>query len=155
MLSSSEDLSHRRKLALIIGNGNYSQPVNKLSESAKNANNLGNLLKKIKFDVTIHTDVSQEDEMMEKVKNFVGTIKTGALVFFYFSGHGCQVEKENFLIPVHDERIDDSENVKELATNFQRILKRLINKKRQCRTIIILDCCRPYVLSDASTITCK
>ncbi|CAF5207624.1 unnamed protein product, partial [Rotaria magnacalcarata] len=94
----------RRKLALIIGNDNYSTTYNKLDDSVKNAKNMRNLLKQIAFDVTMHTNI--DANMMELIKKFCEQIDNGDLVLFYFSGHGCQVNGENYLIPIDDSKIE-------------------------------------------------
>jgi uncharacterized caspase-like protein len=147
------DSTNRRKLALIIGNGKYHRDENKLNNSIENAKKLSDKLERIGFNVTDteYFDVKTEDEIMENVKNFAENIQTGDLIFFYFSGHSSQVNKKNYLLPIDDSDIDSDDNLKLLANNFQRILNRLADKKPLHTTILIFDCCRPYVLNDTST----
>jgi len=144
MASSARSSSRCRKLALIIGNSNYSGMKNQLSHSVTNAEQLRIILKKINFNVTIYTDVRTASEMMENVKNFAEKIEEGDLVLFYFSGHGNQVEDKNYLIPVDDAKIETDKDVKDLASNFERILERLVERNPSYVTVFILDCCRPY-----------
>jgi uncharacterized caspase-like protein len=91
---------------------------------------------------------------MEEVKNFANTIKPRDLVLFFFSGHGCRVNNQNYLIPIEDSRIETDEDVEQLGTSVKRILDRLIEKKLYA-VISILDCCRPYWLKSSSTPNCK
>jgi uncharacterized caspase-like protein len=155
MASTNRNSSYHRKLALIIGNGDYRRRENRLTNSTNNAKALCNLLKTINFNVTIHTNVSQEDKMAEKIKQFADTIKKGDLILFYFSGHGFQVNNKNYLIPANDIDVDSDENCEVLANDFQRILGRLIDHKQPYATIFILDCCRPYVINSEATPRCK
>ncbi len=155
MATSNQNLFNRRKLALIIGNDNYHRKENKLRNSVKSTEELSALLNEINFDVTMCKNISQEDEMMEIIKKFKSKIKLDDLVFFYFSGHGYQTDNKNYLIPTHDERIDGDENVAVFGIDTERILERLQENKLQCVTILILDCCRPYVLNNKSTPNCK
>jgi uncharacterized caspase-like protein len=149
MASSGRSSSGHRKLALIIGNGNYSRPNNKLRHSAKNAKDLSNLLKTIKFDVVeTQTDVKTNTELNEKTVAFAEGIHDGDLVLFYFSGHGYQVEDENYLIPVDDTRIEADKDVPELSMNVERTLQRLVEKNSSYVTIFILDCYGRYWLKN-------
>jgi uncharacterized caspase-like protein len=142
--------TNRRKLALIIGNCDYHRDENKLNDSIQNTIELISKLEKISFIVTDHTDVKNEDEMMEKVKDFAKDIKENDFILFYFSGHACQITGENYLLPIGDSDIDSDDNLKDLSNNFQRIFERLANEKTSHTAILILDCCRPYVLNDIS-----
>jgi len=149
MASPSEDLSHRRKLALTIGNGNYTQRVNKLDQSVKNANDLANSLKTINFEVTRENNIPKE--IMKRIQEFTDKIMDGDLILVYFSGHSYQVKNNNYLIPTDDARIDTDDDVETFGSNAERIVDRLIREKPSCVAILILDCYRPYVLKSAST----
>jgi uncharacterized caspase-like protein len=155
MPSSSEDLFDRRKLALIIGNGNYSQRINKLDQSVKNANDLANLLKTINFDVMTQNNIP--NEIMKRIQEFVDEfkIRDGDLILVFFSGNAYQFNGRNYLIPIDDTRIDDDEDVEVFGTDVKRILDRLMENRPSCVVVFILDCCRPYVLKNASKSTCK
>ncbi|CAF3256240.1 unnamed protein product [Rotaria socialis] len=141
----------RRKLALIIGNDNYSKTYNKLNGSVKNAKKIRNLLKQIAFDVTIHTNI--DANMMELIQNFCEQIDNGDLVLFYYSGHGCQVNGENYLIPIDDSNIEAETDVEDIGILVKNILKRLIEKNPSYATIAIFDCCVPYNLQNPTSST--
>jgi uncharacterized caspase-like protein len=144
MASSSEDLSGLRKLALIIGNGDYSEQINKLDQSVENANEVVDVLKTMNFRVCLKHNI--REDILERTQEFTDEfeIKDGDLILFYFSGHAYQVNGKNYLIPVDDTRIDEDEDVKDFSADVQRIIDRLTKNRPSCVTILILDCCRPY-----------
>jgi uncharacterized caspase-like protein len=72
MASYDGDSSRRRKLALVIGNGNYSRPSNRLTHSINNAIDVSDLLNRINFNVTTYTDANTE--MKEMIVDFAKTI---------------------------------------------------------------------------------
>jgi uncharacterized caspase-like protein len=151
MASSTEDLSDPRKLALIIGNGDYSEQINKLDQSVENANELIDLLKTMNFRVCPKHNI--REDILERTQEFTDEfeIKDGDLILFYFLGHAYQIDGKNYLIPVDDTRIDEDEDVKDFGADVQRIIERLIKKRPSCVAILILDCCRPYKLRNGST----
>jgi hypothetical protein len=152
MASSNQTSSDCRKLALIIGNDNYARPQNRLNHSISNARELNGLLRTINFDVTMHTDVATD--IMVTIKDFATKIKDGDLILVYFSGHSCQVNGKNYLIPVPGDQIEADIDIEVTANDVERILDRLLEKKPYV-TILILDCCRPYLLKGESTTNCK
>ena len=74
MATSRPTLSIRRKLALIIGNGEYSQKHNRLDYSIKNAKDLSALLKSIDFHVTLVCN-SNKQEMVDGIVDFAHGIQ--------------------------------------------------------------------------------
>ncbi|CAF3270294.1 unnamed protein product [Rotaria socialis] len=145
MASPKNNLFPHRKLALIIGNGNYRKECNRLNQSTQNANDLSDLLKRIAFDVTMHVNVNTD--MMKLVKSFCEKIKQDDFILFYFVGHGCQADNKNYLIPLDDSRINAENDVADIGTELQRIMDRLIENNLPYVTICILDCCVPYKLT--------
>ena len=71
-----------RKLALIIGNDNYTKSCNELNHSVRNATALRGSLKKIGFSVTLYINV--DDEMMKLIKDFCEQIGSGDVVSILF-----------------------------------------------------------------------
>lgn len=138
-----------RKLALVIGNDSYHAPSNRLNHSINNANSLRAALKKMSFDVEMHVNTSTQ--LMELVKNFARRIEDGDLVLFYFSGHGRQVNGTNFIIPIGDASIETDMEIEDIGCNVNHVLDRLVENNPSYVTILILDCCVPYRLTDSST----
>jgi len=134
---------------LIIGNENYNEPHNRLNHSINNANDLSHSLNQIGFDVTLHRD--PETQMMKLIRNFAKTINDGDLTLFYFSGHSFKLNDKNYIIPVYDIILQNRRDVEEFAIDIEQILTVLAERNPSYATIVILDCCRPYKLRNAST----
>jgi uncharacterized caspase-like protein len=154
MATCIQDLSDRRKLALIIGNGNYHRPENRLNNSIKNAQELTNLLKTINFEVKTQCNRKKHDITMDFI-DFSEKVRDGDLIFLYLSGHAYQVSDKNYFIPTDDARIETNRDVEDFAIDIELMLTRLVKKNPSYVTILILDCCRPYVMKGASAATCK
>jgi uncharacterized caspase-like protein len=154
MASSIKDLSDRRKLALIIGNGNYHRSKNKIDSSMKNVQELSNLLKTMNFEV--ETILNQnKHEINTGIVDFSKKVHEGDLILLYMLGHACQVNDKNYFIPVDDVRIETSGDVEDFGVDVESKLARVVRKNSSYVTILILDCCRSYFLKGASTATCK
>ena len=80
----------RRKLALIIGIGNYEHIPN-LDNPENDANDLSSELRSIGFDVKTRLHLKFYD-MEDAITAFKRSIEPGDLVLFYFAGHGTQWE---------------------------------------------------------------
>jgi uncharacterized caspase-like protein len=154
MGSSTHDSSYRRKLALIIGNGNYRRSDKRVSHSMHNLENLCDQLEKINFEVTMTTNVVVD--IMDKVKDFAAKIRHDDLILVYFFGLSCHVQDKNYLLPVGDDETESDINFEDNANDVKRILDRLEqNSLSPYATILILDCCRSFLLRSTSTPTCK
>lgn len=150
MTNSNGSSSSANKLALIIGNGEYSNPSNRLNHSINNANDLSVALEEINFKVTTEINL-KENEMMSKINDFSKQLNDGDFVFFYYSGHACHINKENYLIPVDYNDIENNENISDCSALLRNAFGRLAEKKPS-HIICILDCCRPYKLGDGSIL---
>lgn len=154
--SSRRRILARRKLAFIIGNNNYRRSGNKLEKSVEHAEKLKGLLEQMNFNVVAHTNVNTKDEMNRKVQAFndVCATEDGDLILFYFSGHACQFDGKNYLIPTNETEIK-AEDVAHHSNDAAEILKELRADKRRCTIIFILDCCRAFNLAETSSDTSK
>jgi uncharacterized caspase-like protein len=133
-----------RKIALVIGNQNYSRPKNRLHHSINDADDLSAALRNIKFHVITKHNLTNS-QMVSTISNFSKTIVDGDLVLFYFSGHGYQINGRNYLMHVDDDLIETDEDVENYATSLERSLHQLTQKKPSFVTVLILDCYRlPY-----------
>lgn len=152
MATAISDSNDRRKLALIIGNGNYSHQENKLSNPVNNARDLAGVLKTIGFRVTTCCDYTKKD-MNNSIIDFARTINDGDLVLFYYSGHGSQVNNHNYLIPTNDATVENETDFEDFAISYDRTFKRLTSINPSYTTIFILDCDNQYVRKTAAAST--
>ncbi|CAF1622807.1 unnamed protein product [Rotaria magnacalcarata] len=149
MATSSNDPSRHRKLALIIGNGAYSQSRNKLYYPANNAGDLSDALKRMDFNVTTACDIA-EQEMNKLITDFIKNIGNGDLILFYYSGCASQVNGANYLIPIDDDKIKCETDLQFFGVDFDRALTRLVKKNTSYVSVFILDCAQNYLLASST-----
>ncbi len=126
------------RVALLIGNDDY-QHVPKLRNAANDARDLGARLQEVGFDVQVVTNADLRT-MNQAVDRFVASLQPGAVAFFHFSGHGMQIDGENFLIPV-DFRVTDEASVRYDAESASKIHDRMVASPSRLN-IVVLDACR-------------
>ncbi|CAF4052648.1 unnamed protein product, partial [Rotaria sp. Silwood1] len=134
----------RRKLALVIGIGNYDH-CEKLQNPENDANDMSFILKGIDFIVTKRLHLKRA-EMKHAVIDFEESIEQGDMILFYFAGHGVQWEDQNYLIAA-DTPLLDGAALNKSAINAQNILDTLSDRNPYVM-IFLLDCCRKYHLRD-------
>jgi uncharacterized caspase-like protein len=128
-----------RKLALIIGNNNYS--TSPLKNCVNDASRLASLLEKLDCDVKLHTNLNSEN-MYEYIKAFTKTIQPNDFIIFFFAGHGVQWGDQNFLLPC-DKDITGGRDMRRYATNAQETVDHMAEKNPHV-VVFLLDCCRVY-----------
>lgn len=126
-----------RKIALVIGNKGYK--ISPLANAVNDANDLAELLKQKNFDVTKVIDGTRL-EMRNAVRQFTEKIVQGGVGLFYYSGHGVQVDGDNFLVPI-DASFEYKEEVPDVCVSVSSIL-RFMESSNNRLNIMILDACR-------------
>src|SRR5579862_7886551 len=87
-----------RRLALIIGNNAY--PDRALVNAVNDAQAIKASLDSLGFnDVRMKLNATLQ-QIEESVEDFVAAVKPGDVALFYYSGHGIQINEQNYLIPV-------------------------------------------------------
>jgi uncharacterized caspase-like protein len=81
----------------VIGNAAY--PESPLRNPLHDATDMAQALQQLGFTVTLLRDADQRT-MEEAVHTFTSTASRGSVGLFYFSGHGVQIEGQNYLLPV-------------------------------------------------------
>lgn len=131
--------SKEKKTALVIGNSKYSGSLSKLSNPINDALDVKNSLEKIGFDVILLLNANQE-KTDENIRMFTHKLKSSAVGLFYFAGHGVEVDKENYLIPVGS-KIDDKYSIKYKTIAVNEVVDRMQNSGTRLN-MVILDACR-------------
>ena len=97
-LARAEGPRQSRAPRLIIGNADYSFAP--LKNPINDADAMATALEGAGFKVIKETDADQA-KMVEAVRTFGAELKQrGGVGLFYFSGHGTQIDGENYLLPV-------------------------------------------------------
>jgi len=98
-------------------------------------------LDSLQFNVITKFNLNQREREMEEVINeFFKQIQNGDVALFYFSGHGSQVQGENYLLPV-GEHIQSESDIRYKAVNAGYILGKMEESGNRTN-IMILDACR-------------
>ena len=82
--------------ALVVGIGAYSW-TNPLANPTNDSADMAKKLAEMGFEVThlLNCDTEQMDEAVEA---FTSSLEEGEIGFFYFAGHGCQYQNQNYLL---------------------------------------------------------
>ncbi len=127
-----------RRLALLIGNSDYTHggslpnPVNDV-RAVKTA------LEALGFTVMKYENCTQR-EMKMAMDDFGSRLKNQDVGLFFYAGHGVQVSRYNYLIPV-DAKLTNEKKVEYTCVRADRVLAEM--EIAGSRTnIVILDACR-------------
>ena len=127
-----------RRLALVIGNSNYSSvPV--LVNSTNDAREVAKALQASGFEVSKYENIDYR-QMQDAVRSFGEKLGKNDVGLFYFAGHGVQVKGKNYLIPVK-ENIKKAFEVPSSALDADLVLATMESAKNNLN-IVILDACR-------------
>jgi WD40 repeat protein len=129
--------SPQKRLALIIGNGNYLSSY--LANPENDAREMKNALVQYGFDVLEYENLNQS-RMKMAMDEFGGKLKGYDVGLFFYAGHGIQSKGYNYLIPV-DANLKSEEQVEYDCVQADRILAFMESSGTKVN-IIILDACR-------------
>src|SRR6516225_5193007 len=93
-----------KRVALVIGNGQYVSPSTQLRNAPNDARKVGSALIGIGFDVTLGINLDQAG-MESLLRKFLDGARTAQVALLFYAGHGMQVDGHNYLIPV-DARVE-------------------------------------------------
>jgi hypothetical protein len=127
----------QKRLALVIGNGNYMNSV--LANPANDARSVKDVLLQFGFDVLEYEDLNQ-GRMKLAMDQFGEKLKQYDVGLFFYAGHGIQSKGYNYLIPV-DADLKSEAQVEYDCVQADRILA-LMESSGTKINIIILDACR-------------
>jgi formylglycine-generating enzyme required for sulfatase activity len=130
----------QERVALVIGNGDYSQSgLPSINGPDNDAAGMAAALTDIGFEVIVGTNLGV-DEMQGHLARFAARLRPGTEGLVYYSGHGVQVEGQNYLVPV-DVRARYAEDVEAVSVSLDEVLD--IGEVSGLATlIVILDACR-------------
>lgn len=137
--SYSTDASSEKRIALVIGNSSYKRSP--LRNPKNDAEDISKALKELNFEVITLIDANQQ-KIEEAVFKFGEELKKNKseVGLFYFSGHGCQVDDESYLLPVN-ENIRSAKDIRYKAVPVGYILGEMEMTDTRIN-VIILDACR-------------
>lgn len=137
LLGSSVPSYASKQVALIIGNANYQNEI-PLKNPINDAHDVAAKLTELGYDVEVAIDVSY-NEMRIALAEFSQRSSQAEVALLYYAGHGIEMQKENYLIPI-DATIKNSSQVL-FQTIPLRMMTDAISGASKLR-VIVLDACR-------------
>jgi len=138
------------RLALIIGNSEYGPTIGKLKNPANDARLMADALKDLGFQVDLVLDADQK-AMKRAIKSFGAKLRQAgseATGFFYYAGHGVQVEGVNYLLPVGAE-IEAEADVEIESVSADDVMTQM-QSAGNAVNLVFLDACRNNPLARTS-----
>ena len=130
-----------KRLALVIGIDDYKN-LPKLEKAAGDARAMTSTLENLGFDVTrvLNADRQQLNIAIDK---FASRLQPDDLAFVHFSGHGVEIDGENFLLPADVPKPVNGRkgSVKYESIGLQRLIGQIAETGVRAR-LFVLDACR-------------
>lgn len=133
------------RVALVIGNASY--PSAPLKNAARDAQAIERTLSRLGFAVT-RVENADRARMMRAVQDFRVRLQRGSVGFFYYSGHGVEIDGKNFLLPV-GAAIRSQEDVLVEALDAGYVVAQM-EAAGSALNLVVLDACRDNPLPAAT-----
>ncbi|MGI9523608.1 MAG: caspase family protein [Hyphomicrobiaceae bacterium] len=130
-----------KRIALIIGNSAYTHS-GALENPKHDAELIASALRRANFEVSIEVDATLKN-MKRAFRRYTEKLKTSGkdtVGFFYYAGHGTQVNGVNYLLPV-DANIENESQVEVEAVAASALMAQLEGAGNNMN-LVILDSCR-------------
>jgi tetratricopeptide (TPR) repeat protein len=142
--TTSPSVPPQRRVALVIGNSAYSG-VPALANPQRDARAVADALRQAGFQtVELKMDLDRAG-MVAALRAFRAQADRADWALVYFAGHGIEIDRVNYLIPI-DAKLDDDRDVKEEAVSYETVLNATGNAR--ALKLIILDACRKNPFKD-------
>jgi tetratricopeptide (TPR) repeat protein len=139
----SPDASSAKRIALIIGNSNYHEPVEHLKNPVNDAFAIAEELEKLNFSTVVKVNLTSA-EVKKTIREFHSQLKqsnpSNTIGLFYYAGHGLQVDGTNYIIPI-DAAIKLPKDVERTCVPVDAALDAMQYADIKM-SIMILDACR-------------
>ena len=144
-LCAAPGAAAQARLALLIGNQDYSAKVGPLKNPLKDIELVGAALTKLGFTVTKLGNVNKA-QMDEAIRRYVDQVRRagpGSVSFFYYTGHGAvnPDTNVNYLVPV-DLDSADSDDLWYRSIEQQSLIDLLSQRARNATHFVVFDACR-------------
>jgi hypothetical protein len=139
------------RLALLIGNRVYPQPFD-LPPTHKNVRDLGAALEARGFKVTaaLDQDPSQLRSTIQAFAKVAAESPSNATIFYYFTGHGMQVDAENLMLGSGVPPDSREDTLLKSSLHLRRDVVDLLPRRPDGLSIAVVDACRTSLRSAAT-----
>lgn len=138
-----------KRVALVIGNSEYANAPSLLHPS-KDATAISNMLRGIGFDIVETRRDASNLDVRRALRDFSDVARDADMAVVYFSGHGMEVEGQNYLLPI-DAKLQREYDAYDEAISLDRILQSI--EAAKAVRLVILDASRdnPFARSMVRT----
>jgi formylglycine-generating enzyme required for sulfatase activity len=132
-----------KRLALLIGNESYSAEIGRLSNPHNDVALLEKALKGLGFEVVVARDagLGALTTAINAYARRVQAAGSGAIGFFYYSGHGASDGSTNYLIPV-DVKTTEAGELWDQSLRLPEITRKLKAEAGNATHFVVFDACR-------------
>lgn len=130
-----------KRVALVIGNNDY-RNVPRLQKAVNDARTMSDALKQLGFNVLFAENQTRQ-AFSETMLAFDKVVEPGDTAFFFFAGHGFEINGQNYLLPTDIAAVTQGQEelIRDGAFAAERVISRL--QARGARTsIFVFDACR-------------
>jgi len=129
----------QNKIALVIGNRDYE--VKELTQNPIiDAQTIGERLKTKGFAVYPYYNLDMV-ELEKKVDSIIKKVSSDDVFLFYFSGHGVEVDGDNYLIPIDNQALTDKAKLKHKSFKLDYLFDKIHERENKIN-IVMIDACR-------------
>lgn len=148
LLAAAPGVRAEKRLALVIGNSGY-QHVSRLPNPANDAADIAEALTRLGFAVRRESDMSF-DPMRRALREFSRDAAGAEMAAVFFAGHGMEIDRQNYLIPV-DARLATDRDIAYEAVPLELVLGAVEGASRL--RLVVLDACRNNPFAAAMKFT--
>jgi len=135
-----------KKVALLVGVGNYQKGLSALLSATKDAREMKQVLQHPDMGGFAEADITlllnpNKDKMEDAIYSLFANRNSDDLVLFYFSGHGGIDENRNLYIATPTTRIDQNKRVLAHTAISASSVHEKMDASSCKKQIVILDCC--------------
>ena len=127
-----------KRVALVIGNGGYLRPEERLPNPTNDAKAIADRLRSLNFDVIEAIDLNYE-AMRETLGRFDRALKGADAGLFFYAGHGMEYQGNNYLFPTNAV-LETEGDVRNRLIDLKDILH--VMESTVPTRILFLDACR-------------
>ena len=144
-LFAAESESSLPRVALVIGNANYSRYDAKITDTPNAYNDAVDLAQKLRalnFEV-IEIKNADREEMVDAITRLeekIDQYKGEATALVYYAGHGLQIDGVNYMVPLRAD-ISSNSDIRDEAVSMYTLTQMLTGAENRFN-IIVLDACR-------------
>jgi uncharacterized caspase-like protein len=142
MIGTSLPAAAAKRVALVIGNGAY-QNTEPLPNPANDGREVAAALRRLGFDVIEGTD-QDKGGMQTLLRQFSAELQGADASLFFYAGHGLQVQRRNWMVPV------DAALQSEIDLPFEGVAVDTVLELMEDTTplrLVFLDACRDNPLA--------